>query len=186
MEASEVSSPNQDGMRGIVTAQIEALRARVVTVHNSRIYIATLFLISLASAFIGICAVLMAGSLIFPINALTWGRGLGAAQWGFSGILFAYMCPFLWKMAQKMVYPRATFNSSGVQFKMGTRKAPIELFMPWDRVCTINQQRVGNAQQFTVKATDGSYVQYSSFTFLRSKKVARLIAERTGLAIQKS
>jgi hypothetical protein len=186
MSASEFPSPNAEGMRGIVTAQVEAYRARAVMVHNSRIYIATLFLLGLASAFIGACAVLMAVSLIFPISALTVSRGMSAAQWGFSGLLMAAMCPFLWKMARKMAYHWARLDGSGVQFNLGTRRAPDQLFLPWDKITAIQQQRVGNSMQFTVRAADGSYVQYSSYTFLRPKKVARLIAERTGLSIQKS
>jgi hypothetical protein len=95
------------------------------------------------------------------------------------------MCPYLWKMASKMAYPRARFDSSGVQFNLGTKKAPLQLHMPWDTISSIQRQRVGNAQQFTVKSTDGSYVQFNSYTFFRPNKVARLITERTGVTIQK-
>jgi hypothetical protein len=187
VDASEFPSSNTEGMRGIVTAQIEANRARVVVVRNSRIYIGTLFLLSLASAFIAVCSILAAISQLFPLSALTIGRGLGAAQWGFGGLLFASTCPFLWKTAKKMAHPSVRFDRSDVQFNLGTRKAPIQLSMPWDKITAILQQRVGNAQQFTVQASDGSYVQFSSYTFLRPKKVARLIAERTGhRTIQKS
>jgi hypothetical protein len=76
-------------------------------------------------------------------------------------------------------------DGNGVQFSLGTKRAPNELFLPWDQIVAIQQQRVGNSIQFAVKAVDGSYAQYSSYTFLRPKKVARLIAERTGLVIQK-
>ena len=185
MGASEFPNPNTPRMRGIVNAQIEANRAWVVVAHNSRIYIGTIFLIGLSSALIGICAVLMAFSLIFPISAFTVARGLSAAQWGFSGILMVSMCPFLWKMARKLAYCSARLDSNGVQFNLGTRRAPDQLFMPWDQITAIQQHRVGNAWQFTIQGADGSYAQYSSYTFLRPKKVARLIAERTGLAIQK-
>jgi hypothetical protein len=190
MSASEFPSPDAEGVRGIVASpvvmsQIEALRARVVVVHNSRILIAMIFLVSVSAAFIAICAVIYAISLFIPMSGFSVLHGVAAAQWLISGLLFAYMCPFLWKMASKMVYPRASFDGSGVQFNLGTKKAPLALHMPWDRVSSIQQQRVGNAQQFTVKAADGGYVQFNSYTFFRPKKVVRLIAERTGLTIQK-
>ena len=185
MGASEFPSPNTEGIRGIVTAQIEANRAKVVVVHNSRIYIGTIFLISLAAAFIAICSVLVVVSQLFPLSALTVARGMSAAQWAFSAFFFALMCPFLWKMGRRMAHYWVRLDSSGVQFTLGTKRAPLQVFMPWEKILAIQQQRVGNSFEFTIKAADGSYAQYSSYTFLRSKKVARLIAERTGLAIQK-
>jgi hypothetical protein len=185
MSASEFPNPNTDGIRGIVNAQIEAYRARVVVVRNSRVLVAMIFLISISAAFIAICSVLAAISQLYPLSNLTVARGIAAAQWGISGLLFALMCPFMWTMASKMAHPRVRFDSSGVEFNLGTKKAPLQLLMLWDQVGAIRQQRVGNAQQFTVKAADGSYVQFNSYTFFRPKRVARLIAERTGLSIQK-
>jgi hypothetical protein len=172
-------------MLGIVKAQIEAHRARIVVVHNSRILLGIIYLISMSAAFIAICAVLYAVSLFIPLSGFSFMRGIAAAQWGISGLLFASMCPFLWKMASRMAHPRVRFDGSGVQFKLGTKKTPLELHMAWDQVSSIEQQRIGNAQQFTVKAADGGYVRFNSYTFFRPKRVARLIAERTGLVIQR-
>ena len=42
------------------------------------------------------------------------------------------------------------------------------------------------AQQYFVQGTDGSEARFSSYTFFRPKKVARLIAARTGLTIQEA
>jgi hypothetical protein len=186
MDASEFPSPNSDEMRGIVPAEIEASRARVEEVHNSRILLATFFLLTLCAGFIAICSVLVAVWELFPIGALTLARGIGAAQWAFSALFFAYMGTVVWKMASNMTHPFVRLDSSGVQFHLGTKKAPIQLSLPWDKVAVIQQQRVGNARQFTVQASDGSYARFTSYTFFRPKKVARLIAERTGLVIQKS
>ncbi len=186
MGASEFPSPNTEGMSGIVTTQIETNRARAVEVRNSRILIGMMFLVSFAAALIAICAIIMVISQLFPIGALTIARGMSAAQWCFSGILVAAACPFMWKTASAMAHHSARLDSNGIQFNLGTKRAPLRLFMPWDQIVAIQQQRVGNDRQFTVKASDGSFVQYSSYTFLRPTRVARLIAERTGLAIQKS
>lgn len=186
LDANEFPGLNTEGMRGAITSQIEAYRSRIVVVRNSRIYIALLFLISLAAALIGICAVLAAGSQLFPFSALTVGRGMGAAQWGFCGFLIASMCPFMWTMARNMAQCSATLDSSGVHFNLGTKRSPLQVFMQWDKIISLKQQRVGNAQVFTVLAADGNFARYSSYTFLRPKKVTRLIAERTGLSIQKA
>jgi hypothetical protein len=186
MSASEFPNPNTDGMLGIANAQIEAHRARVVVVHNSRIFIAMIYLIGISAAFVGISSILYAISLLFPLSGFSFLRVLAAAQWGISGLLFASMCPFMWQMAGRLAHPRVRLDGSGVEFNLGTKKAPLQLHMAWDQVSSIQQERVGNAQQFTVKATDGSYVQFNSYTFFRPKRVARLISERTGIVIQKA
>jgi hypothetical protein len=74
----------------------------------------------------------------------------------------------------------------GAMFNLGTKKRPSDLFLAWDQIAAIWQKRVGNAQQFYVQGRDGSEARFSSYTFFRPKKVARLIAERTGLPIQKA
>jgi hypothetical protein len=40
--------------------------------------------------------------------------------------------------------------SAGWTSKLGTKKAPQELFMPWDTVASVQQKRMANAQQFTI------------------------------------
>jgi hypothetical protein len=85
-----------------------------------------------------------------------------------------------------MARNRAQVGERGVEFRLGTKKKPADLFMAWETVASIRRKRVGNAYQFTVTGRDGSFAQYTSYTFFRPAKVARLIAERTGLTIEKS
>jgi hypothetical protein len=73
-----------------------------------------------------------------------------------------------------------------VDFNLGTKKKPQELFMAWEHVVSVQQKRVGNAQEFTILGTDGSRATFSSYTFFRPRKVARMIAERAGLTVQKA
>jgi hypothetical protein len=84
-----------------------------------------------------------------------------------------------------MVGYRVKLNSLGVEFNLGTKKKPSNLFLGWDQISAIKRKRVGNAQQYSVYGADGSDAVFSSYTFFRPKKVARLIAARTGLEIQK-
>jgi hypothetical protein len=69
--------------------------------------------------------------------------------------------------------------------KPGTKKNPSDLFFAWDQIAAIKFKRIGNAQQVYVLGKDGSEARLSSYTFFRPKKIARLIADRTGLTIQK-
>jgi len=81
---------------------------------------------------------------------------------------------------------RITLDSRGIDFSLGTKEEPQELFLAWDRIAAIKHKRVGSAQQYSVVGTDGSQAIFTSYTFFRPKKVARMIAARTGQAIQKA
>jgi hypothetical protein len=129
--------------------------------------------------------VLMVFSVLSPLSAIGFMRVLAAAQWGLGGVMFVYMCPALWKWGLGMMHKRVKLDERGVDFSLGTKKKPVEMFMPWDEIVAVKQQRVGNAQRFTIQGAEDSYVQFSSYTFFRPKRVARMIAERVGQTIQK-
>ncbi len=173
---------------GIVDSQIASLRAKTVVVRNNRILLGFLFLLSIAAAFISLGMLLMVGSILFPTEQTPWSftRIYNAISWLFGAFFIGVLCPYMWQMGSKMARNRARVDERGVEFHMGTKKKPIDLFMAWETVASIRRKRVGRAYQFTVTGRDGSFAQYSSYTFLRPAKVARLIAERTGLTIEKS
>ena len=49
----------------------------------------------------------------------------------------------------------------------------------------VRRRRGGRSQRFWVLGKDGSQAMFTSYTFFRPKKVARLIGERAGVEIQK-
>jgi hypothetical protein len=77
-------------------------------------------------------------------------------------------------------------NGRGVTFNLGTKRNPADLFMPWDQVKVITLRRDVNVQRCSVHGSDGSQATFSSYTFFRPKKVARMIAERAGVTIQRA
>jgi hypothetical protein len=176
---------NQAGTVAGIATRIAAERARPMVMHNSRIVCWGMMGTAVCSLFIGVCMVLMMFSLLFPVSAITFMRVLAAAQWGLGGVMMCYMCPWLWKWSQGMLHKKVKLDERGVDFQLGTKKNPQELFMPWDIVASVQQKRVGTAQQFTIMGTDGSVAQFSSYTFFRPKRIAKLIAERVGQTIQK-
>ena len=95
------------------------------------------------------------------------------------------MCPWLWKMGRAMLGYQILFDSRGVNFNLGSKKKPSDLFLAWDQIAAIKYKRVGNVQQYFVQGRDGSEARFSSYTFFRPRKIARMIADRTGLTIQK-
>jgi hypothetical protein len=85
-----------------------------------------------------------------------------------------------------MINFNVKLDERGADFNLGTKKKPRELFMAWEQVSSVQQKRVGNAQEFTILGSNGSRASFTSNTFFRPKKVARMIADRAGLTIQKA
>jgi hypothetical protein len=185
MSATDLQQPSQPVATVGVTADLDALRAHSITLHNSLVGCGVMFLLSISAMFIGLCMVLIAIPMLFPIHNLTFGGGLAAAQWMVGGAGMMYLCPALWKWSAAMAHKHVKLDARGADFQLGTKKTPVQVFLPWDQITSVEQKRVGNAKQFTVKASDGSYAQFSSYTFFRPRKVARMIAERAGLTIQR-
>jgi hypothetical protein len=120
------------------------------------------------------------------VNAITFMRVIAAFQWGLGGFLMCMMLPWLWKWGTRMLSANVKLDARGVDLNLGTKKKPVEMFVAWDQVASVQQKRLGKIWEFTITAKDGSWASYTTNTFFRSKRVARMIAERAGLTIQKS
>lgn len=168
-----------------ITAEIAGHRARPIILRNSRFVCLLAMGVGVCSALIGLCMMLMIVSLLTPLSAIGFMRVLGAAEWGLGGAMFLLVCPALWKWVLGMLYKRVKLDEHGIDFTLGTRKKPVELFMPWEQVASITQKPAGNGMQFTITGADGSYAQFSSTSFFRPMRVARMIAERAGVVIGK-
>ena len=168
-----------------ITSQIELNRAKPLVLHNSRFLIGVTIFGSIVVAFFSVCMALMVFSILSSSGGLSVGNGLSAMQWGIGAFVFGCMCPWLWKMGRAMLGYQILFDSRGVNFNLGSKKKPSDLFLAWDEIAAIKYKRVGNVQQYFVQGRDGSEARFSSYTFFRPRKVARLIADRTGLTIQK-
>ena len=168
-----------------ITSQMEMFRATPVVWTNSRVLIVVTMLGSVASAFLSVCMVLMVFSIISSGGGVS-GNLYNLFWWGFGALACGYGCPRLWMLARAMANYKVTMDMRGAMFNLGTKKRPSDLFLAWDQIAAIWHKRVGNAQQYYVQGRDGSEARFSSYTFFRPKKVARLIAERTGLPIQEA
>jgi hypothetical protein len=169
-----------------ITSQIENNRAIPMTLHNSRFGIGVTMIGSIVSAFFAVCMVLMVFSVFSSGGGFNAGNLYNAFWWGFGALAFGYGCPWLWKLARGMAVYKVVLDSRGANFNLGTKKKPSDLFLAWDQIAAIKHKRVGNAQNYYVLGKNGSEAIFSSYTFFRPRKVARLIAERAGLAIQEA
>ena len=174
------------GPGAVINSQIEFNRAKPVVLRNSRFLCWVTMSGSFFAAIMGVCMVLVVFSQVFPLSDLNADRGWSAFKWALSACAMGYMSPWLWSLGRKMANYEVKLDSRGVDFNLGTKKKPQELFLAWDQISAIKHKRVGNVQQYFVFGTDGSQAIFTSYTFFRPKKVARLIASRTGQAIQKA
>ena len=183
MSTTEFPAP---GPGAGINSQIEFNRAQPVILRNSRFLIGVTLFGSLTAAIFAVCMVLMVVSLVFLSGGLNADTGWSAFRWAIGALAMSYMAVRLWNLGRAMAGYRVVLDSRGVDFNLGTKKKPSYLFLAWDQITAIKHKRVGNGQQYFVQGTDGSEARFSSYTFFRPKKVARMIADRTGLAIQKA
>ena len=168
-----------------VTAELATERAKWVVVSNSRILVGLVFAMSLFSIFAAACFALIGLDALLPFASITFFRILAAVQWVGSGLCFGVSCPFFWKLGRRMSRNEARLDSRGVDFSFGTKKAPVELFIPWEQIDSIQSSRTSSNRFYKVTATDGSEATFNSYTFFRAGKLAKLIAARSGRPIQK-
>jgi hypothetical protein len=174
------------GVAAGISAEMAAHRARPLVMHNSRLVCWMMMGCGIVAVPMGICMVLEGGSLLFPLNAITFRAALAAAQWIVGGFLFSMMLPWAWQWAARILRANVKLDARGVEVTLGTKKKPIDMFVAWDQLASVQQKRLGKIWQYTITAKDGSWVSYSTNSFFRSKRVAREIAERAGLTIEKS
>jgi len=168
------------------TSQLENNRAIPVVLHNNPFLVGLTMLMSILSAFFAVCMALMVVSILSSGGGFSAGNLYNVFWWGFGALAFGYGCPWLWKLSRGMAVYKVVLDSRGANFNLGTKKKPSDLFLAWDQIAAIKHKRVGNAQNYYVLGKDGSQAIFSSYTFFRPKKVARLIAERAGVAIQEA
>lgn len=164
---------------------MEAERAKCVVMHNNRVLVGVVFLGSFFAAFAAVCFALIGLDALLPMDSFHWDRSINALTWGVAALSTLTTCPWLWRMGRSMAYNEARLDQHGVSFRFGTKKKHDELQLEWDQITSIRYSRSGNNQVYRVTGEDGSEAKFTSYTFFRPKKLAKLIAARTGRAIEK-
>jgi hypothetical protein len=151
--------------------------------RNSRVLIFLSFLGSMAALFVSIGMVAVALILFFPLHALNLDRFAAGALWVLGAWLLAMSQVFLWRQGNVMSNCSVLLDNRGAHFKLdGTRNGK-EAFMAWNEIAAVQYKRIPNAQKFTILSKDTNIVSFTSYTFYRPKRVARLIAQRAGLPL---
>ncbi len=151
--------------------------------RNNRVLIFFTFLGSIAAFGVALCMVVVAFMSFLPFGALNLDRFAAGALWLLGAWLMAMSQVFLWRQGHLMSGCSVLLDKRGAYFKLGNAADGKEVFMPWSGIEAVHYKRTGNAEKFTILGSDTSTVTFTSYSFYRPRRVARLIAERAGLPL---
>jgi len=182
MSTTEFPIPGQGAG---VDSEMGLRRATRIVLRNSQILCWTMMSFSIfAAAIAAAMAIVFLGEMI-PLSRHNSARLMDAGRSLIFTLAAAASVPTLWRLGRTMTDYRVVLDGKGADFNLGTKDRPAHLFLPWDQISAVKRRRAGNVQQFWVEGRDGSEALFTSYTFFRPKRVARMIAERAGLTIEK-
>ncbi len=151
--------------------------------RNNRVLIFLTFLGSAAALGISVCMAIVALTYFFPLGTLNLDRFAAGALWGLGAWLMAMTLVFLWRQGHLMASCSVLLDSRGAHFRIANATNSKEVFMPWNGIEAVHYKRIEHTQKFTILGSDTSTVTFTSYSFYRPKRVARLIAEHAGLPL---
>jgi hypothetical protein len=163
--------------------QVDLSDAHPTLLRNNRILIFFSFLGSIVALFVSLGMVLVSLNSFFPLRAMNPDRAAAGALGVFGAWLMAMAQVYLWRQGKLMAHCSVLLDDDGAHFKLGNTENYKEVFMPWNGIEAVHYKRLPNAHKFTILGTDSSTVTFTSYSFYRPKRVARLIAERAGLPL---
>jgi len=166
-----------------IRQQVTTSGTQPVLLRNSRVLIFLSFLGSMAALFVALAMVAVALTALFPLRALNVDRFAAGAVWGLGAWLMAMSQVFLWRQGNTMSNCSILLDNHGAHFRLGDAKNGKEAFMPWNEIAAVHYKRIPNAQKFTILSKDTNIVTFTSYSFYRPRRVARLIAQRAGLPL---
>lgn len=164
-----------------IRQQVDLSGAHPILLRNNRILIFLTILGSIAALFVALCMGLVSLTSIFPLSAMNLDRAAAGALGILGAWLMAMAQVYLWRQGHMMAHCSVLLDDHGAHFKLGNTENLREAFMPWNGIEAVHYRRIPNAHKFTILGTDSSTVTFTSCSFYRPKRVARLIAERAGL-----
>lgn len=166
-----------------VRRPIAVASARTTLLRNNRVLVFLTFLGSIAALCISVCMAIVTLMYFIPFGALNLDRASAGALWGAGAWLMAMSQVFLWRQGHLMAHSSVLLDAGGAHFKLGNSAAAEVVSMPWSEIEAVHYKRIENVQKFTVLSSDTSIVTFTSNSFYRPKRVARLVAERAGLPL---
>jgi hypothetical protein len=166
-----------------VSATAQAPVVGTETIHNSRALLAICVLFSLGSWALAGIGAMMTISVLIQLKAGGVWSVLGALQWLVFAYSFFLVGRMFWRLSVKAWNSRVVLDSAGVNFHYAEAGGYKDFSMPWGAIESVTHKRVGNYQTYTVHGNDGGYFRFTSYTFMRPKKIAKRIAADCGKPI---
>ena len=151
--------------------------------RNNRVLIFLTFLGSAAALGASLCMVIVALMYFFPLGEVNLDRFAAGALWGLGAWLMAMSQVFLWRQGHLMAHSSVLLDERGAHFRLGNSPSDKEVFMPWNGIEAVHYKRTEDTQKFTILGTDTNTVTFTSYSFYRPRRVARMIAEHAGLPL---
>jgi hypothetical protein len=166
-----------------VRRPIQLVGEQPMLLRNNRVLIFLTFLGSAAAFGISICMSIVALTCFFPFGALNLDRSAAGVLWGLGAWLMAMSLVYLWRQGKLMASCSVVLDPRGAYFRIANANNGKEVFMPWNGIEAVHYKRIENQQKFTILGSDTSIVTFTSYSFYRPKRVARMIAELAGLPL---
>lgn len=170
---------------GEIARPQEATGEPPTLIRNSRILVAFSFLGSAAAFCISLSMAYLSCSSLFPLHSMSLDTVATAGLWAIGAWIMAVAYVFLWRQGRVMSNCSALLDKFGVHFRLDGTKDSREVFLPWNEIEEVRHKRNPKAEKFTILAADTRIVTFTSYSFYRPRKVARTIAARAGLRVQR-
>ena len=157
---------------------MEIYMPKPIVFRNSRLLIGIVLSGSVVAMLTAATMLMMALSALLHLHGYTLERIGGVLGWSIGAASSLFVASWLWRRGRRMSHYEARLDDNGVDFLLGTRRSPKELFFPWDKISAIRRERTGKVRNYHVEGSDETYVKFTSRTFFRSEKLVRIIAAR--------
>jgi hypothetical protein len=166
-----------------VRRPIQLTGRQPMLLRNNRGLIFLSFLGSVVALGVGLCMITVAATYFFPVRSLSLDRFAAGALFSFGAWLMAMSQVYLWRQGSLMASCSVLLDARGAHFNLGKTGKGKAVFMPWSEIEAVHYKRFENAQKFTILGADSTTVTFTSYSFYRPRRVARMIAEHAGLPL---
>lgn len=154
------------------------------TFSNSRLLVGFYYLMSPVAIFMGLCMFIAVFTSIFPLSDFSAGNAIAAVLWLAGASSMAAIGISVWSYGQRLGFNQAQFETHGVAFQLGSKKAPQSAYFYWNQIAAVKHQRQNSVDSYYLVGRDGSSVQFNNYSFLSAKTIAREVAAHAGQSIQ--
>ncbi len=153
--------------------------------RNSRLFLAGILLLSIVFGFCCLCGIVLTLGAIGKLLPISADSIYSVVAWAFTTLSCGLMSLWLFRQGRRMSYNHALLNAAGIEFHYGPKRTPRKFFLAWAAINAIRTWRLPHGQAYRVETSSENFVEFSSYTFFRPKKLAMLIAQRTNCAIER-